>query len=224
MRAPLGVSSTVASTGPSSFRRASRRVERIEPAQPLSLQMSDGRTLLCRVAVDATNSSITSPRSLPLRQAAYRSYCLAIAVAPGTIPHGLYWDTADPYHYVRVAPGDAPERELVIVGGEDHRTGQGEPMQAWIALAKWARRWLKLDGPVVARWSGQIIEPVDGPAHIGRSPGLEHVYVITGDSGNGLTHGTIGGLLIPELMRGHNRVGRRLRARPQPPPLARRAR
>jgi glycine/D-amino acid oxidase-like deaminating enzyme/nitrite reductase/ring-hydroxylating ferredoxin subunit len=179
-------------------------VEAIEPAHPLAVRLSGGRTLLCRFAVDATNSSITSPRGLPLRQAAYRSYCLAIPVAPGTIPNALYWDTADPYHYIRVAPGDTPERELVIVGGCDHRTGQGDPMEAWMELERWTRRWLRLDGPVVARWSGQIIEPVDGPAHIGRSPELEHVYVVTGDSGNGLTHGTIAGLLIPELIRGHN--------------------
>jgi len=176
----------------------------IEPAAPLVVKLSGGRTILCRTAVDATNASITSPRTLPLKQAAYRSYCIAIAVPTGTIPHGLYWDLDEPYHYVRVAPGDVPERELVIVGGADHRTGQGEPMQSWIDLEKWARRWLHLDGDVVARWSGQIIEPVDGPAHIGRSPDLDHVYVVTGDSGNGLTHGTIAGILIPELMRGQN--------------------
>jgi glycine/D-amino acid oxidase-like deaminating enzyme/nitrite reductase/ring-hydroxylating ferredoxin subunit len=177
-------------------------VEAIQPAEPLLIKLSGGRTILCRAAVDATNSSITSPHTLPLRQAAYRSYCIAVAVPTGTIPHALYWDTEDPYHYIRVAPGDVPERELVIVGGADHRTGQGEAMQSWIDLEKWTRRWLRLDGPVVARWSGQIMEPVDGPAHIGRSPEMAHVYVITGDSGNGLTHGTIGGMLIPELMQG----------------------
>ena len=179
-------------------------VEAIEPARPLSVRMSGGRTLLCRFAVDATNSSITSPHGLPLRQAAYRSYCLAIPVAPGTVPHALYWDTDEPYHYIRVAPGPTPDRELVIVGGADHRTGHGDPMQAWMDLEGWTRRWLRLDGPVLARWSGQIIEPVDGPAHIGRSPELEHVFVVTGDSGNGLTHGTIAGMLIPELIRGRN--------------------
>lgn len=179
-------------------------VEAIQPGQPLTVKLSGGRTIFCRTAVDATNATITSPHNLPLRQAAYRTYCIAVAVKPGTIPHGLYWDTCDPYHYVRVAPGDSPERELVIIGGEDHRTGQGEPMQSWIALEQWTRRWLRLDGPVVARWSGQVIEPVDGPAHIGRSPDMDHVYVVTGDSGNGLTHGTIAGILIPELMRGQN--------------------
>jgi glycine/D-amino acid oxidase-like deaminating enzyme/nitrite reductase/ring-hydroxylating ferredoxin subunit len=177
-------------------------VEAVEPATPLVVRITGGRRLLCHTVVDATNASITSPRTLPLRQAAYRSYCLAVAVRTGAIPHGLYWDLDEPYHYIRVAAGDVPERELVIVGGADHRTGQGEPMQAWIELEQWTRRWLRLDGPVVARWSGQIIEPVDGPAHIGRSPELEHVYVVTGDSGDGLTHGTIAGMLIPELMRG----------------------
>jgi Rieske Fe-S protein len=52
-------------------------------------------------------------------------------------------------------------------------------------------------------WSGQIIEPVDGLAFIGRSPlEADNVYVVTGDSGNGLTHGTIAGMLIVDLITG----------------------
>lgn len=175
-------------------------VEAIAPARPLAVQLTGGRMIPCWSAVDATHGAFTSPRKLALRQAARRSYCVAIAAPAGAIPRALYWDLDEPYHHVRVAPGGAPGRELVIVGGEDHRTGQGDPPQAWIDLERWARQWLRLTGDVVARWSGQILEPLDGPAYIGRSPDLDHVYVVTGDSGNGLTHGTIAGLLIPELM------------------------
>ena len=51
------------------------------------------------------------------------------------------------------------------------------------------------------RWSGQVMEPVDGLAFIGRNPGNQAIYMATGDSGNGMTHGTIAGMLIPELIR-----------------------
>jgi nitrite reductase/ring-hydroxylating ferredoxin subunit len=46
------------------------------------------------------------------------------------------------------------------------------------------------------------MEPVDYVAFIGRNPGDERVYIATGDSGNGMTHGTIAGLLIPDLVLG----------------------
>lgn len=55
-------------------------------------------------------------------------------------------------------------------------------------------------GKIVARWSGQVGEPADGLAYIGALPGSENVFIVTGDSGNGLTHGTIAGLLLPSLI------------------------
>ena len=56
------------------------------------------------------------------------------------------------------------------------------------------------------KWSGQIMEPVDGLAFIGRNP-MDHanVYTVTGDSGTGLTHGTIAGILLTDLiLKRHN--------------------
>jgi Rieske Fe-S protein len=53
------------------------------------------------------------------------------------------------------------------------------------------------------RWSGQVIEPVDYLAYIGKNPGGdEHIYIATGDSGNGMTHGTIAGIILNELVQG----------------------
>jgi glycine/D-amino acid oxidase-like deaminating enzyme/nitrite reductase/ring-hydroxylating ferredoxin subunit len=177
-------------------------VEAIEPGEPLTIKLAGGRRMLCRIAVDATNSTITSPLKLTIRQAAYRSYCIAFEIPEGSIQRALYWDMLDPYHYIRVARG--PDgNEVLIVGGNDHRVGQGDAREAWSDLERWTREWFPQVGAIATRWSGQILEPVDMLAHIGRSPDLEHVYVVTGDSGNGLTHGTIGAILLPELMRGH---------------------
>jgi Rieske Fe-S protein len=47
------------------------------------------------------------------------------------------------------------------------------------------------------------MEPVDGVAFIGRNPGdARNVFIATGDSGMGMTHGTIAGILITDLIAG----------------------
>jgi glycine/D-amino acid oxidase-like deaminating enzyme/nitrite reductase/ring-hydroxylating ferredoxin subunit len=176
-------------------------VEGIEPGTPVHLKLAGGNTLLARIVIDCTNGAMSSMVRMPLRQAAYRSYCVAFEIPHDTLPHCLVDDTGDPYHYVRVASNAAGE-DVLIVGGEDHRVGQKDAGPQFDALERWTREWLPIVGDVVARWSGQIIEPSDGVAHIGRSPDLEHVYICTGDSGHGLTHGTIAGLMIPEMLHG----------------------
>src|SRR4030095_3579848 len=58
-------------------------------------------------------------------------------------------------------------------------------------------------GEVRQQWSGQILETLDGLAHIGTAPGaLKNVYVAAGDSGMGMTHGTIAGMLLTDLIAG----------------------
>jgi len=57
-------------------------------------------------------------------------------------------------------------------------------------------------GNITHRWSGQTLDPVDYSAYSGRNPGNEHVYVHTGDSGQGLTHGVAGSLLLSRLIMG----------------------
>ena len=92
---------------------------------------------------------------------------------------------------------------LLIVGGEDHKTGQADDQERRFgALLEWTRQHFPMAGDIAYRWSGQVIEPNDYMAFIGRNPGDENVYIATGDSGNGMTHGTIAGMLIPDLILG----------------------
>ncbi|CAN5732693.1 FAD-dependent oxidoreductase [soil metagenome] len=163
------------------------------------LELEGGQTLRAKAVVDATGFGITSRYDIPIRMAAYRSYCLAFAVPHEALPHALYWDTSDPYHYLRLA-SDAAGREILVVGGEDHRVGQGDPEKAWAALEAWTKQRFPMVGDRVAHWSGQVGEPSDGLAYIGALPGSENVYMVTGDSGNGLTHGVIAGMIIPALI------------------------
>ena len=93
---------------------------------------------------------------------------------------------------------------MLIVGGEDHKTGQAnDAEQRFQRLEAWTRERFGEIPEFEYRWSGQVMEPVDGLALIGRNP-LDHdnVYVATGDSGNGMTHGTIAGMLLTDLIVG----------------------
>jgi Rieske Fe-S protein len=138
------------------------------------------------------------------KQAPYLTYVIAGLVPKGAVPQALYWDTEDPYHYVRTEPGVDDEHDLLIVGGEDHKTGQRDDgTQRLAALERWAREHFPPLKYITHRWSGQVLEPADGVAFIGRNPGaLKNVYIATGDSGMGLTHGTIAGILISDLVAG----------------------
>lgn len=157
-------------------------------------------TLRANATVVATNSPFNLLAAIHAKQAPYRTYAIALEIAKGAVPDALYWDTLDPYHYVRLAEG-SEEMDLLIVGGEDHKSGEADDGEGrFAALAQWSRRMIPEVGRVRHRWSGQVMEPVDYAGFIGVSPGSENVYVATGDSGQGMTHGVVAGLLIAELI------------------------
>lgn len=180
--------------------------DKITTGLPSIIETSTRHQITADVVVVATNVPVNDQVVMHTKQAPYRTYAIGAPVARGTVPYGLYWDTLDPYHYVRVQPlGD---QDLLIIGGEDHKTGQEtHPEKHWDALETWARQRFAMLGEVTHRWSGQVIEPVDGLAFIGRNPlDSDHVFIVTGDSGHGMTHGVIAGVLIADLIEGeHNR-------------------
>jgi Rieske Fe-S protein len=127
---------------------------------------------------------------------------MAFKTPSGAVLDALMWDTLDPYHYVRIQPqrwGD-----YVIVGGEDHKTGQADDTpERYARLEAWARARFPQMGEVELAWGGQVMETYDYLAFIGRNPmDHENVYVVTGDSGMGITHGTIAGMLLSDLILG----------------------
>jgi nitrite reductase/ring-hydroxylating ferredoxin subunit len=121
------------------------------------------------------------------------------------VTRALYWDTLDAYHYIRTQPIDSLT-DLLIVGGEDHKSGQADDqVERWGRLVEWTRSRFAMAGPVQHRWSGMVMETTDGLAFIGRNPMDEdNVYIATGDSGMGMTHGTIAGLLLTDLILGRD--------------------
>ncbi len=163
---------------------------------------SDGRTVTARAVVVATNTPVNDLVAIHTKQAPYRTYVIGARVARGSVPKILLWDTPDPYHYVRIQELD--DADVLIVGGEDHKTGQEDDAdERYRRLEEWARERFPSIESIEFRWSGQVMEPVDGLAFIGRNPSDgENVLIATGDSGNGMTHGTIAGMLLTDLIAG----------------------
>jgi glycine/D-amino acid oxidase-like deaminating enzyme/nitrite reductase/ring-hydroxylating ferredoxin subunit len=188
-------------------------VSSITPGDIAVIETSSGHTINAGSLVIATNVPINDRYVMHTKQAPYRSYVIGIEVPASSVAKGLYWDTGDPYHYVRVAGRD-DDWDLLIVGGEDHKTGQADDGEERFArLEQWTRQRFAHAGKVHYRWSGQVMEPVDGLAFIGRNPtDSSNVYIATGDSGNGITHGTIAGMLISDLVLGHDNPWARLYA------------
>ena len=174
---------------------------------PPTVTLADDTTLTAsKAVVVATNTPtpINDWLSIYLKQAAYRTYMVGLAVPEGAVEDALYWDTHDPYHYTRLTTHNG--RTVLITGGEDHKVGQtGASDDRFAALAAWTKKVFPMAGEEVVRWSGQVQEPADGLAVIGLAPtkGTD-VYVITGDSGMGLTHGTLGAKLLSDLIAGRD--------------------
>jgi glycine/D-amino acid oxidase-like deaminating enzyme/nitrite reductase/ring-hydroxylating ferredoxin subunit len=188
------------------------RAEAIEliDGDPMTVIVDAGARIRARDIVVAANVPFHRRVVLHTKQAAYRTFVVAGRIPRGDVPDALIWDTGDPYHYARIQPAD-DGYDWLIVGGADHKTGQEpEGNDAFGDLIDWARQLCASFAETDFAWSGQVLEPVDGLAFIGADPGAEHVYVVTGDSGNGLTHGTIAALLLPDLMRGTDHPWRAL--------------
>jgi len=156
----------------------------------------------CDAVVVATNTPINDRLAIHTKQASYRSYVLGFRVPTGSIEKGLYWDTMNPYHYFRIE--SQRTCDILMVGGEDHKTGQeDDPQSCYSRLEIWARKRFPMISDPVYQWSGQVMETMDGLAYLGHNPmDKDNVYIITGDSGNGMTHCTIGAMLITDQIMG----------------------
>jgi glycine/D-amino acid oxidase-like deaminating enzyme/nitrite reductase/ring-hydroxylating ferredoxin subunit len=172
----------------------------------------NGCKVTAKHIVVATNTPINNIVTMHTKQFPFRTYVIGAKIPKGSLPTALWWDTGNqdskwysaPYHYVRTESYD-DQYDLLISGGEDHLTGQADSEdipeeKRYNNLIGWTREKFPIMDEIVYKWSGQVLEPLDHLAFIGKNPGDDNIYIVTGDSGNGMTHGTIAGILIPDLI------------------------
>ncbi|TDH29129.1 FAD-dependent oxidoreductase [Segetibacter sp. 3557_3] len=176
--------------------------------------VANGFRITAKEVVVATNTPVNDRVTIHTKQHPYRTYVIAATIPKGTVQHALWWDTGDreskwvnqPYTYARLQAYDETN-DLLIVGGQDHKTGQHDEEdlsqeERYRNLENWAKLRFTAMQEVKYRWSGQVMEPVDLLPFLGLNPGDKHIYIITGDSGNGMTNGTLGGMLVSDLILG----------------------
>jgi glycine/D-amino acid oxidase-like deaminating enzyme/nitrite reductase/ring-hydroxylating ferredoxin subunit len=180
------------------------RVAEVEGGDRVTVRTAAGRVVTADACVVATNSPVTDRFVTHVKQAPYRTFVIGARVPAGSVPDALYWDDGDPYLYIRLQPAAAGEtHDVLIVGGEDHKTGQKDDgAERLERLAAWTREHFQGVESVDWRWSGQVFEPNDFLGLSGKHPGKQNVYMHSGDSGQGMTHGAIGGMLITDQILG----------------------
>ncbi|MBD0370856.1 MAG: FAD-dependent oxidoreductase [Pyrinomonadaceae bacterium] len=190
------------------FTGGAAHAEEIHGGDGARVTTSGGYTVTASDIVVATNSPINDRFEIHTKQAPYMTYVIGARVPRGSVPHALYWDTPDPYHYIRVQKAEErdAEYEILIIGGEDHKAGQEHDYsRRYSRLERWARFRFPQISEIEFRWSGLVFETIDGLAFIGHNPlDDDNVYIATGDSGMGMTHGTIAGLILTDLIVGRD--------------------
>ena len=172
---------------------------------PLSVKAA-GHTIACDYVVIATHTplqgktNIASATLFQTKLSLYSSYVLGGRLPKGTIPDALYWDTADPYHYLRLDPHR--DYDYVIFGGEDHKTGQAANTEACYRALERKLTEILPQIEITHRWSGQVVETHDGLPFIGETSSRQ--FAATGYAGNGMTFGTIAGLMARDAALGRS--------------------
>ena len=166
--------------------------------------LANGHTLKCDFIVIATDvplmgkASLLSATLLQSKIVPHSSYVIGARLPRGSAPDGLFWDTSDPYFFTRIDP--LPDADYVIFGGADHKTGQeADPASRFRLLESKLKEFLPA-ARIEDRWSGQVIESIDGLPYLGRT--TERQFIATGFSGNGLTFGTLGAMMACDAVLG----------------------
>jgi glycine/D-amino acid oxidase-like deaminating enzyme/nitrite reductase/ring-hydroxylating ferredoxin subunit len=128
-----------------------------------------------------------------------RSYVVAARLRGGP-PSGMYLSTESPAHSIRAHPVDGGE--LLLVGGESHKTGQRDTSERYRALARWAESRFDVER-IEYRWATQDNMPADGMPFVGPLwPLSGRLYTATGFRKWGLANGTAAAMILRDLILG----------------------
>ena len=111
---------------------------------------------------------------------------------------GFCSDISDPYWYLRIDE-ERGERHAIF-GGADHKTGQTRATEPCFEAVEHALAAIIPSARIERRWSGQVIETNNGLPYIGATG--DHQFVATGYAGNGLTFGTLAGMILHDGVMG----------------------
>ena len=167
--------------------------------------VANGCSIRCEHLVIATHVPLQGPRHLlsatlfQTKLALYSTYAIRARLTSGSAAaEASFWDTAEPYHYLRIDQRD--DHDYAILGGADHKTGQQTDTEQNYAALERHLHDLFPGATTTHRWSGQVIETPDGLPYIGEM--ARGQFIATGFAGNGMTFGTLAGIMARDAVLG----------------------
>ena len=173
----------------------------VDSATPCLIRTDQGDISADRVIV-ATHYPFLDRGLFFARLSPERSYALGVRVRDA-IPQGMYLSTESPSHSVRATPHE--DGELLIVGGESHKTGQGGDVAGRYAeLERYARERFDVEA-IEYRWGAQDAMPADGIPYVGPvRPGEERVFTGSGFRKWGMTNGVVAAHILADRILGRD--------------------
>jgi glycine/D-amino acid oxidase-like deaminating enzyme/nitrite reductase/ring-hydroxylating ferredoxin subunit len=156
-----------------------------------------------RVVVATNNplvglASMSSATLFQSKLSLYSSYALGARIPRGSLPIALFWDTAEPYNYLRI--DRHRDFDYAVFGGEDHKTGQVDDTDKCYARLVTKLKKISPAAEIDHHWSGQVIETNDSLPYIGQN--AEGQFIATGYGGNGITFATIAAMMARDWVTG----------------------
>ncbi|NLP14120.1 MAG: FAD-dependent oxidoreductase [Clostridium sp.] len=127
-----------------------------------------------------------------------RSYVVAIK-AKESYPGGMYITIEEPKRSIRSQRSD--DSELILIGGESHKTGQGEDtIKHYEALIDYAGETFTVED-IPYRWSTQDCMTLDGLPYVGHfTSNTSNMYVATGYGKWGMTNSMASAMILKDLI------------------------
>lgn len=154
------------------------------------------------LVVLATHIPFGDPDDISSRITAYQTYVLEAKIPKNILPEAIFWDTEKPYHYFRI--DQFSDHDQLIVGGEDHETGKGKDTKMhFFHLETFLKKLLPgTNYTITNKWSGEVLETIDGLPYIGKSLFHKRQLMATGFNGNGMTFGVLSAMINRDLVLG----------------------
>jgi glycine/D-amino acid oxidase-like deaminating enzyme/nitrite reductase/ring-hydroxylating ferredoxin subunit len=195
----LAIADAIHRDGSHVFERT--RVTGVDDGDPCRVRTDTGAEATAGAVVIATHYPTLDRGLFFARLAAERSYAIGLR-ARGRTPQGMFLSTESPSHSVRATPYDGGE--LLIVGGESHKTGTSDPVERYAALEAWAHERFDV-ASVEYRWSAQDAMPADGIPYVGKlSPVARRVWTASGFKKWGITNGAAAAIMLADAILGRD--------------------
>ncbi|MDR0267095.1 FAD-dependent oxidoreductase [Paenibacillus sp.] len=173
----------------------------LEEESPFTLTTYHGKhKVRCSHVVSASHFPFLNKGLYFSRLHAERSY--ALAIQPETpFAGGMYLSVDEPKRSLRSAMWNG--EEVVLIGGESHKTGQSIcTHNHYEELEKFGSKLFGNKG-IPFRWSAQDLITLDKVPYIGlNTSGDRDIYIATGFNKWGMTHGTLSGMILSDLVLG----------------------